>query len=84
MTISPEIFGHMKAVANQIGEHFADEPDREKVLLQLDEIRRQLVDECDPVGSSGLRSQLDTIDRLLDIIEDRRAEVLLARSKVTP
>jgi hypothetical protein len=27
---------------------------------------------------------LDAIDRFLDIIEDRRTEILLARSKMTP
>jgi hypothetical protein len=76
MTISTEQFARMTAIANELGDFFAQEPNCEAVLLQLDEIRRNLVDECDPVGSPGLWNQLETIDRLLDIIEARRNEVI--------
>lgn len=69
MTISTEQLARMTAIANELGEFFALEPDREKMLLWLDVARRELVEECDPVGSHGLRPQLDTIDALLDIIE---------------
>ena len=75
MTISTEQLVRMTAMANELGEFFAKEPNREMMLLWLDEIRRSLVEECDPVGSRGLYQDLDTIDALLDIIEARRSEI---------
>jgi hypothetical protein len=79
MTISTEQLARMTAMANELSEFFAKEPNREKMLLWLDEIRRSLVEECDPVGSPGLYQDLDTIDGLLDIIEARRSEIRSAR-----
>jgi hypothetical protein len=75
MTISTEQRARMTAMATELGEFFAKELNREKMLLRLDEIRRSLVEECDPVGSRGLYQDLDTIDALLDIIEARRSEI---------
>jgi hypothetical protein len=79
MTISNEQRARMTAMANELGEFFAKEPDRKKMLLWLDEIRRSLAEECDPVGSRGLYQDLDTIDALLDLIEARRSEIRSAR-----
>ena len=75
MTISTENLARMTAIANELGEHFAKENDREKMRLWLDEVRRELVEECDPVNHPDLRSQLDAIDSTLDRIERRRTEV---------
>jgi hypothetical protein len=73
--ISTEQLAHMTAVANELGEFFSQEPNREKMLLWLDVMRRELVEECDPIGHPELRHELDTIDRVLDRIEARRSEV---------
>jgi hypothetical protein len=78
MTISTEQLARMTAVVNELGEFFAKESNREKMLLWLDEIRRNLAEECDPVGSPGLYQDLDTIDALLDLIEARRSEIRFA------
>jgi hypothetical protein len=73
--ISTEQLARMKKIANELGEFFANEPDREKMLLWLDVARRELVEECDPIGHPELRHELDTIDCVLDRIEGRRDEV---------
>jgi hypothetical protein len=75
MAISTENLARMAATADLLGEHFAKEDDRETVLLWLDQARRELVEECDPVNHPDLRNQLDAIDNTLDRIERVRAEV---------
>ena len=75
-TITPENIAHMHAVADELGEHFAKEPNREKVLIWLHVMRNELVDVCSPVTNlRDLRHELDEIDRMLDRIESRRAEI---------
>ncbi len=36
----------MNAFADEIGEHFASEPNQEKVLVWLDIIRNEMIDDC--------------------------------------
>ena len=77
-TISAEQFERTVAIANKIGEHFAKEPDREKVLVWLSRARNELIEEID-WGRPGFINAATMVDRLLDIIEARRAEVISAR-----
>jgi hypothetical protein len=81
MTISTETLARMTATANAIGEHFAREPDP-KVWKWLAEARRELAEECDPLGTPGLILQLDIIDRMLDTIEARRSKAKLLHSNL--
>jgi hypothetical protein len=69
----------MNETANQIGAHFANEPDHEKMLVWLDAARQELVLECDPIEHPELIPQLDAIDRALDTIERRRRQIIAAR-----
>ena len=47
MAISPETIAKMaNAFADEIGEHFASEPNQEKVLVWLDIIRNEMIDDC--------------------------------------
>jgi hypothetical protein len=71
LNISPS----MVALATDLGVLLADQPDW-YALYWLRWARRILDEDTDPVGSPRLRAQLDQIDALMDLIEDRRAEVL--------
>jgi hypothetical protein len=76
-TLTPELVGKMNALANELGEHFANEPNRERVLLWLDVLQNELVDVCSPINRlNDLRNEFDAIDAMLDRIEARRAEIV--------
>ena len=60
-------------MALELGDHFAKEPNRETMLLAQDEIRKVLIDELD--WGPWIIENANMVDRLLDIIDARRAEI---------
>ena len=71
LNISPT----MVAIATDLGVLLAEQADL-YALYWLRWARRILDADVDPVGGARLRVQFDQIDALMDLIEDRRAEVL--------
>jgi hypothetical protein len=68
--IDQKLFNMMRNATTAIADHFANEPNREKVRAWCDAARHELVEECSPVWMRRvLISQLDTIDHVLDLIE---------------
>jgi hypothetical protein len=68
----------MAEIALEMGDHFGREPNREKMLLCLDVMRRELIDELD--WGPWLIENANMAERLLDIIDTRRTEMRGAMS----
>jgi hypothetical protein len=76
---SPEQLEHIVSTATAIGEGFARHSDRE-IWIWSANSRNEMCDECcSPVTDlKNLRTELDCIDAILSIVENRRAEVRAA------
>jgi hypothetical protein len=80
-TISPQQFGKMCVIANDIGTHFANYPDREPMLRWADAARDELIEVLD-FPNPHFRDQLDIIDRVLDAVEQKRAAVIAGHERI--
>ena len=71
--VSSETYARMVEIALEMGDYFGKEPVREKMLLWLDEMRRELIDELD--WGPYLVENANMVDRFLDLIEARRTAI---------
>lgn len=78
-TVTPETIDRMNAFADEIGAHFAKEPDERVMLVWLDTIiRNEIIDECcSPITRMrDVIAECTAIDRMLDRIERKRKEMI--------
>jgi hypothetical protein len=79
MTISPQTIDLMNAFADDIGAHFAKEPNEHVMHVWLDRIiRNEIIDQCcSPITRMrDLIAECNAIDRMLDRIESVRKKII--------
>lgn len=72
--IPEEFVARVLKVVNDLGDHFAEEPDDMKVLLALNNIRKNMDDEFEAPMFTG-RTYTQFTDMFLDAIDARREEI---------
>lgn len=76
MNLSDELATRVTSAVNDFGDCFAQDPNTKAMHQCLAVMRRELVEECDPITHPEIIEQLDWIDRTLDRIEARRRSTI--------